>query len=272
MATNESNSEIKWTSEKVWGAVGLTHHAEVMIAGARYTFTVDQSRKGQWIARGWRDGNMFFYRDALADGAPRTLTGMKEQVERQIGELKIVAVELVAQEAELRDGAVDRLAVGLDLPTELVENTSAVGTTLPKPPSPEALAATLGLSDGPDEPECWCEWVDIGVGMQRAAETPGCPQHHPDPLVDLSEDYVPGRPVVDRPLPEVDMIETARHLNALLGVVKGGMGELGRRVATAVDEMTHLLRKSFHSPPCGCPTPTHRMSCGVGAVPKVVFR
>lgn len=30
-------------------------------------------------------------------------------------------------------------------------------------------------------PSCWCEWVDIGVGEQRVAETPGCPRHCPEP-------------------------------------------------------------------------------------------
>lgn len=27
------------------------------------------------------------------------------------------------------------------------------------------------------EPECWCEHVDIGVGMQRVDENPECPRH-----------------------------------------------------------------------------------------------
>lgn len=27
--------------------------------------------------------------------------------------------------------------------------------------------------------ECWCEYVDIGVGEMRVAETPGCPTHMP---------------------------------------------------------------------------------------------
>jgi len=26
------------------------------------------------------------------------------------------------------------------------------------------------------EPECWCEYVDIGVGMQKVAENPECPR------------------------------------------------------------------------------------------------
>lgn len=29
----------------------------------------------------------------------------------------------------------------------------------------------------PAEPECWCEYVDIGVGWQRVAENPECPRH-----------------------------------------------------------------------------------------------
>jgi hypothetical protein len=27
--------------------------------------------------------------------------------------------------------------------------------------------------------DCWCEWVDIGVGSQRVDENPECPVHTP---------------------------------------------------------------------------------------------
>lgn len=49
-----------------------------------------------------------------------------------------------------------------------------------------------------NETECWCEWVDIGVGMQRAAEIPGCPEHAPYPdgppegWTDPEADLLPG--------------------------------------------------------------------------------
>ena len=222
MNTTENNHELTWTSKKVWGAVGLTHHTEVTIAGAHYAFTVDQPRKGQWIARGWRNGDMFYYRD---EAKGRTLTGAKGMVDGEVGRLMDAA---------------------------------------------EADKAAVDLAE--DEPECWCEWVDIGVGMQRVAEIPGCPEHHPDPLEDLPEDYVPGRPVVDLSLPEVDMTEAARRLNAWAGDANKAMSGMGRHFADSMNAMTHLFRTAFHHQPCGCPTPTHRMSCGVGATPKVVSR
>lgn len=56
---------------------------------------------------------------------------------------------------DLRNEAVSRFAVSMDVPAEIV-----------------------AASDY-EEPECWCEWVDIGVGMQRVAENYECPQHFP---------------------------------------------------------------------------------------------
>jgi hypothetical protein len=231
MATDESNSDINWTKRKEWGAVGLTHRLRVVIGDVEYSFAVDQPVKGQWVGRGWRNGDLFFYR--AGDGAPRTLAGMKEVVERQIGQARIVEreTELAAREDSLIEDA-------------SMAPVQWLGSFMnpPKPPSPEALAMTLGLSDGPDEPECWCEWVDIGVGMQRVTDNPECEQHNPGMASFMAE--------------------------ALTAVI-----DLRPAVVSAVEQMAQLtatFRTTFYRPPCGCPTPTHRMSCGVGAVPRVL--
>lgn len=96
------------------------------------------------------------------------------------------------------------------------------------------------------EPECWCEWVDIGVGMQRVTDEPTCPQHSPvDPVW-------------------VERLSEMRSAFAGLNLVIE---------ATAADmfRMLELLRDEYGwTHICTCPTPTHRMSCGVDATPKVV--
>lgn len=226
MATDESNNDINWTKRKEWGAQGLTHRLHVVIGDDEYSFAVDQPSKGQWVGRGWRNGDLFFYRDS--NGAPRTLAGMKELVERQVCELKIKAAELATREDSLIEDA-------------SMAPVQWLGSFMnpPKPPSPEALAMTLGLSDGPDEPECWCEWVDIGVGMQRVTDELGCPEHNP-------ETYERWGGAMNWATSAVVSIEMESFMAEALTAVIG-------------------LR-----PLCGCPTPTHRMSCGVGAVPRVM--
>lgn len=81
-------NEIEWTKKKQWGTIGFSHFVKVAIGGIEYDFTIDQPSKGQWVARGWSDGKFFFYRDSAY---ARTLAGMKDQVVRQIGELKLAA-------------------------------------------------------------------------------------------------------------------------------------------------------------------------------------
>lgn len=76
---------IKWDRKKVWGAVGMTHYAEVAIGGNVYRFTLDQVRQRQWMARGWVNGSLFFYRDS---SHARTLTAMKDLVAAHVGELR----------------------------------------------------------------------------------------------------------------------------------------------------------------------------------------
>lgn len=49
----------------------------------------------------------------------------------------------------------------------------------------------------PAESECWCEYVDIGVGMQKVAENYGCPRCFPAPEFGAAADtrYEPDGPV-----------------------------------------------------------------------------
>lgn len=91
-------------------------------------------------------------------------------------------------------------------------------------------------------PECWCEWVDIGVGMQRVTDNPECPEHG-----------------VDAGIPEWALTwHTLRQQFAALTPV----------VVTLAAQMSRSMWAV--AGPCECPSPTHRMSCGVSATPKVV--
>lgn len=54
--------------------------------------------------------------------------------------------------------------------------------------------------------------------------------------------------------------------------IRDGMAKMAPIVATAARQMGQLLKSFTAARPCDCPTPTHRMSCGVGAVPEVVSK
>lgn len=83
--TAKNEAELTWRSQKEWGAVGNTHRSQVTLDnGDTWKFVVDQPRKGQWTARGWRyeqgaeTGDMRFYRE------DRTLKGAKAQCQAQV--------------------------------------------------------------------------------------------------------------------------------------------------------------------------------------------
>lgn len=62
---------------------------------------------------------------------------------------------------------------------------------------------------------------------------------------------------------------TAGHLLARL---TGSVQELGASARSAALSFRSLAAAFGHRRICDCPTPTHRMSCGTGAVPRVVSR
>lgn len=76
--TSAAPAPLTWRTNKTWGAVGLTHYAETRICGKDYTFTIDQPSKGNWQARGWRNGDFCMFRD---HEWATTLRGMKAVVE-----------------------------------------------------------------------------------------------------------------------------------------------------------------------------------------------
>jgi len=80
--------DITWTKRQVWGALGFTHRTEVIIGESEYRFVIDQPSKGYWTARGWRDGQFFLYRE------DRTLRAVKDEVIREVGQLRIAAKEV----------------------------------------------------------------------------------------------------------------------------------------------------------------------------------
>lgn len=119
-------------------------------------------------------------------------------------------------------------------------------------------------------PECWCEWVDIGVGMQRVTDNPECPEHSPCSCewFDVGEG-MQGAAVtqscpehgVDAGIPEWALTwHTLRYQFAALAPV----------VVTLAGQMSRSMWAV--AGPCECPSPTHRMSCGVSATPKVVTK
>ena len=75
--TSATPPPLVWTKGKTWGTVGQTHYAKTRIGGKDYTFTIDQPSKGQWQARGWRNGDFCMYRDS---SEAATLKAMKELV------------------------------------------------------------------------------------------------------------------------------------------------------------------------------------------------
>lgn len=77
-------TQLVWSSRPEWGSPGLTYRAETTIGSTRYSFVVDQVRKGDWVARGWANGEMFFYRDRAA---ARTLKAMKALASDEVARL-----------------------------------------------------------------------------------------------------------------------------------------------------------------------------------------
>ncbi|QBZ73544.1 hypothetical protein SEA_MISCHIEF19_59 [Streptomyces phage Mischief19] len=94
MATTTENTESKihhdgdeltWSAKSEWGSVGRTYRMSVEVSnGDEWSFTVDQPRKGYWVARGWRGhkslpgaGEFKFYREA------KTAKDAKAQCEAQ---------------------------------------------------------------------------------------------------------------------------------------------------------------------------------------------
>lgn len=225
----DTTEGITWTSKKAWGAVGLTHRATVTVGGIGYHFVIDQPSKGDWVARGWKDGDFFFYRDRAT---ARTLSAMKDEVSLAVAGL--------------------RLSAG-----------GAGGAGYGEPDLAEAKSEARD-----SEPECWCEYVDIGVGMQRVTQEPGCPEHSPEPDGSPEGRTDPDADTLDDPEPEL-LSHEFLHCGEVWGIYET-FASLAQVAAATSTHMRHLA--GLLTPPCGCPTPTHRMSCGVGATPKVVTK
>lgn len=94
-----------------------------------------------------------------------------------------------------------------------------------------------------NEEECWCEYVDIGVGMQRVTDNPECPEHNPG----------------------LEPVFTGVFRQA--NVAFADLRQVVLSVSRSMRRSTWTMLRT-----CGCPTATHRMSCGQGATPKVVVK
>lgn len=74
---------LAWSQKRVWGSVGMTHYAEVVIGDDVYRYVINQPKQHQWQARGWVNGSFCLYRDS---SHARTLRGMKDVVAQHYGE------------------------------------------------------------------------------------------------------------------------------------------------------------------------------------------
>lgn len=83
-------TELKWVSKKEWGAVGNTHYASIKVGSDNLTYTIDQPRKGYWVARGWKNGGIAFnlYREG------KTLAEMKSIVLEDVAQARTVAAKV----------------------------------------------------------------------------------------------------------------------------------------------------------------------------------
>ena len=243
-----------WTKRKAWGCEGLTHDAKVTIDKDDYEFTVDQPRKGCWQTRGWKNGWLVYFRDEHQ---------LKTMAEHKQGVMSYVA-ELRAKSAAELDATVVRM-----LTTE-VERDEAWRDLGEAAEQDERFEQDEG-------PECWCEYVDISVGMQRAAETPGCPQHCPEPegpecpceVTDIGNGLLMTTPSQACAEHRPTLVgEAAAALAAQWATAQRGFAALAPVVSKTARGMQVWHWRATR--PCDCPTPTHRMSCGAGATPSVV--
>lgn len=78
-----ATAALAWSQKRVWGTVGMTHYAEVVIGDDVYRYVIDQPRQHQWVARGWVNGSFCLYRDARQ---AKTLRAMKDVVAQHYGE------------------------------------------------------------------------------------------------------------------------------------------------------------------------------------------
>ena len=169
-ATEDATPEVPltWTSRVTWGCVGKAHYTEATINGEAWTFTVDQPRKGYWVARAWRDGKCAMYQEG------KTLKSMKAAVQAQAN-----------------------------------------------------FAATSTCAE--------CRHI--------GGHTVSCPT--------IGRSAVAG-------------------FEAGLRDVQRTLAQMAPILVKAMAPFSRIVRSFQLTQRCSCPTPTHRMSCGVDAIPKVV--
>lgn len=268
-ATPETFAPLTWTRKKEFGSEGMTHRAIIEIAGHRHSFAVDSPRKGYWVARGWRDGDMDLYREA---------TTMKDAKAMAQSHAKQAA--RMAADAEARQAA-EAKPLGRALPGEGAE---LLGSVRPASARPEP-----NLSTAEDPQEAAGAAADLRAlrAVDEAAEllaehkTDACETckgsgADPEDPGDYDGTVHMYNPFTAGPCPACD--GTGQRVPQAVGVAQAAeylvhfRGALNEVMAPAVARANRMMRAfGWHMQhKCTCPTPSHRMSCGEGGKARVV--
>lgn len=232
---------LTWTSGKVWGSEGLTHRAATEINGETWKFTVDSPKKGQWVARAWRDGDFALYRE------DRTMKGAKAQAQTHAN---YAATQTCAECHEIGVHTLDCAAGLYAARLKDAEVTEPAGV-------PEQRAAELG-------PKI-LDQLEPAQAQQLMAELEETFPH----LAEWKARVLGGR------LKSVgqQLGQAAETMAASMAPAVVSATESLSRMAAAVERVQAARdRVQMRKDTCGCRTPLHTMRCGVGGRARVISK
>lgn len=297
-----AEAPLTWTSSKVWGSVGMTHDASTEINGEKWAFRVDSPKKGQWVARAWRDGDFALYRE------DSTMKGAKQQAQEHANYAatstcpecrKIGGHKLDCGTGLAADMAKDRArGTKIGLRAEVTEVQDSVIIQL-KDEGAEILAATAEPAEDaapdvigtlPDGTPVVADHKTM-ADQRRYVDAYGTNEIGPAVLKQLD-------PAEAQQL-MAELEETFPHLaewkRRTLGDRLTSVGEkLGQVAETIATDMTPAVvsaaesmrrmtaaiervqaardRVQLRKDTCGCRTPLHTMRCGVGGRARVITK
>ncbi len=239
---------LTWTSGKVWGSEGLTHRAATEINGETWKFTVDSPKKGQWVARAWRDGDFALYRE------DRTMKGAKEQAQTHAN---YAATQTCAECHEIGGHTLDCAAGLYAAMAKSAERGERIG-----------LRAEVA-----EVPEQRAEVAEIGPAILKQLE----PAQAEQLMTELEETFPHlaewKRDVLgDRMKTTIAQFgEMAETMAARMGPAIVSANEAVSRMAAAVERVQAARdRVQMRKDTCGCRTPLHTMNCGTGGRVRVI--
>lgn len=234
---NTNEAPLTWTSKPEWGSAGNTYRAEVTLDnGDVWKFAVDQPRKGYWVARGWVNGDMKFYRE------DHTMKGAKAQSQAHAnfastntcGECRVIG-------GHKQDcGTMDEVADWL--------------TKAPAEPVDEADTDSSACIDGNGDE--WPEHDESGYSECRRCGA------------ELTSDALTIK-LVDEGAAVLAALNASEAVRRMSDIVKA-LTPTVRIISGAFRRMATQLHHSMST--CGCPTPLHTMRCGLGGRAVIVRR